>query len=135
MTLQTRYLSLEYKLQKNPYYGNIDDDSKDKLSNDNLQDQDNNSVTLDDIGNETDSIIELNSDEEIELAADESQKQAAYYEQGCYQRGTIKTMSAAELNKTCNTILSNYETCTEQMKLVVNSITLGCILNEIKYFC
>ena len=32
-------------------------------------------------------------------------------------------------NYTCNAILSNYDKCTEQMKLVVNSIVLS--LNEI----
>ncbi len=37
-------------------------------------------------------------------------------------------MSAAELCKAFNTILSNYDTCTEQMKLIVNSITLS--MNE-----
>ena len=38
-----------------------------------MQDQDNNSVMLDGISNETDSIVELNtSDEEIDLVADES---------------------------------------------------------------
>ena len=38
-------------------------------------------------------------------------------------------MSTAELRKIFNTVLSNYERCTEQMKLVVNSITLS--LNNI----
>ena len=38
-------------------------------------------------------------------------------------------MHASELRKTFNMILSNYDTCTEKMRLVVNSIALS--MNEI----
>ncbi len=84
------YVSSEYKLQKNPYYSNIDYGNKDKLSNDtNVKDQDNNSDISDEISNEIDIIIALKSDGEIELVVDTSlnasQKQAAYYEQECYK--------------------------------------------------
>ena len=56
-------------------------------------------------------------------------KQASYYKQEYNQRGQIKPLNAIDLRKTFNAILSNYDTCTNQMKLVVNSIALS--LNEI----
>ena len=69
----------------------------------------------------------------IEIEADNCltsvQKQASYYEQECHKHGKIKSLDASELHKTFNTILSNYDTCTEQMKLFVNSIALS--VNEI----
>ena len=78
------------------------------------------------------SIIEMNNDDEIEQIADNclssSQKQAAYYEQESYQKGTIKAMSASELRKH-STQFYPIMKLIEHIKLVVNSITLS--LNEI----
>lgn len=116
-------------MQKNAYYDNVDDVCKDNLFDNSLEDQDSNSAMLDESSVETDSIIDLNTNDGIDLVADDSfdanQKQAIYHEQACYQSGKVKTLSASELWKTFNTILSNHETCTEQMKLVVSTITLS----------
>ena len=57
------------------------------------------------------------------------EKQASYYEQECYKWGKPKSLDVSELRKTFNAILSNYDTCTEQMKLFVNAIALS--VNEI----
>ena len=87
--------------------------------------------------NEIDSDLDLStnmmSDNDDEIEADNfltsEEKQASYYEQEYYKRGKPKSLDVSELHKTFNAILSNYDTCTEQMKLVVNSIALS--VNEI----
>ena len=58
-----------------------------------------------------------------------NQKQAACYKQEQYWHGKVKSLDATELRNTFNSILSNYDTCIEKMKLVVSSIVLS--LNEI----
>ena len=98
---------------------------------------DNESLILD-ISSESDDESEIvfddnTEDDKIDYKADNycisNQKQASYYEQQYNQRGQIKLLIATDLRKIFNAILSNYDTCTNQMKLVVNSIALS--LNEI----
>ena len=93
-------------------------------------------ITIDDssyTSNDFDLNGNLKLDNEIGFEADndftKSEKQASYYEQQCNHITKIKPMNVTELRKTFNEILSSYETCTEQMKLVVNSLALS--LNEI----
>ena len=71
------------------------------------------------------------NDDEIEAAnfLTSEEKQVSYYEQECYKRGKPKSLDVSELRKTFDAIFSNYVTCTEQMKLVVNPIALS--VNEI----
>ena len=77
--------------------------------------------------------MDVNSDSKGETEADNfltsEQKQASYYEQECYIRDKTRSLGAAELRKTFNAVLSNYDTCMEQMKLVVNSIALSLSLS------
>ena len=94
-------------------YLSLDEASQNYINSDTNDDQD----TDDEIFWEADNIFNCN------------EKEASYYEQECQQRGKIKAMNASELRKTFNLILSNYDTCTEQMKMVVNSIALS--LNDI----
>ena len=86
-----------------------------------------------DSDNDSDLNFDTNTDDGIGYEADNcctsNQKQASYYEQECNQHDKIKPMNTSDLRKTFNEILSNYDTCTEQMKLVINSIAL--FLNEI----
>ena len=98
--------------------------------------EDNDYIAINDssyTSNDFDSNGNLKLDDEIDFEADndfsKSEKQASYYEQQCNLCGKIKPVNVTELRKTFNEILSSYDTCTEQMKLVVNSIALS--LNEI----
>ena len=60
----------------------------------------------------------MNSDDDVEIEADNyltsEQKQASYYKQECYLRSKTKSLDAAELQKIFNSVLSNYDTCTEK---------------------
>jgi len=109
---------------------------KNQRETDNLEMEQEEFITLND-SNDTfddhDSDENSTFDDDIDFEADnncnKSEKQASYYEQECYQHGTTKPMNVLDLRKTFNEILSTYESCTEKMQLVVNSIALS--LNEI----
>ena len=94
-------------------------------------------ITLDNRSDEEDTSeneSDINDDEDnISFTADNgltlSEKQASFYEQDCYEKAKIKPLSVIELRKVFNNILSKYDSCTEKMKLVSNSIALS--LNDI----
>jgi len=131
------YVTSDYKNQNKKEYNNehnvlkqysartnfLDNDGHDYITNDDSSDS---LVDSDSNGNpKTDDDIDFEADNDVS----NSEKQASYYEQECYERGKIKAMNASNLRKTFNEILSNYDICSEKMKLVVNSIALS--LNEI----
>ena len=86
-------------------------------------------ITLHDSDNKLSSIGNVRKHHDENFVTDEllttSQKQAAYYEQDCSAERTIKPMLASELRTKFNEILSNYDTCTKKMKLIINYITLS----------
>ena len=90
-----------------------------------MQEETDSSESNSDLNSNTD----LTSDNDVEIEADKflfsEQKQASYYEQECYHRSKIKSSDASKLRETSNIVLSNYNSCTEQMKLVANSVALS----------
>ena len=132
-------ISSEYKvkdnireIETNPNEGNEKNqtgmvDTDENSYNTQEDDYDNDHVS------DFDSSDEMNIGDDVEIEADDNltskQKQASYYEQECYQKSKTKSLEITELRRIFNNVLSNYDTCTEKMKLVVNSISIS--MNEI----
>ena len=133
------YISSEYTANNGTNYNGDTEPTNEKIKNhqNNMDDGDNESLIFDDTSesdDESEIVFDDNIEEdEIDYEADNyctsNQKQALYYERQYKQRSQIKPLNATDLKKIFNAILSNYDTCTNQMKLVVNSIVLS--LNEI----
>lgn len=131
------HIASEYQTSKKKTYGcENDNDVVENSANEKNGYDNSDCIILDNTSDEeymSDNEHPINDDDNISFTADNgltlNEKQASFYEQDCYEKGNVKPMSILELRKVFNSVLSNYESCTEKMKLVSNSIALS--LNDI----